>query len=130
MITFFVSESAFFSTLLMTYVVFLGKSAVGPTPAEVFSMPLTIVSTICLLSSSVTVHFAERALHLGNRAGFLGLWSLTILLGIAFLVGTGLEWRDLIVTHHLTIGRNLFGTTYFTLVGFHAAHVTVGVCCS
>ena len=51
----------------------------------------------------------------------------TIALGIAFLVLTGLEWRDLIYDKQLTIGRNLFGTTYYTLVGFHGLHVTVGV---
>jgi cytochrome c oxidase subunit 3/cytochrome o ubiquinol oxidase subunit 3 len=127
MIAFFASETAFFSTLIVTYVIFLGKSTVGPTPAEVFSLPLAIGSTLCLLSSSCTIHLAERSLHVGSRAGFLGLWMLTILLGAAFLAGTGIEWHDLIVTHHLTIGRNMFGTTYYTLVGFHAAHVTVGL---
>ncbi len=127
MIAFFASETAFFSTLIVTYLIFLGHNMVGPTPADVFSMPLAIVNTICLLSSSVTIHFAERALRAGNRAGFLALWLLTILLGAAFIAGTGFEWYDLIVNHHLTIGRNMFGTTYFTLVGFHAAHVTVGV---
>jgi cytochrome c oxidase subunit III len=126
MIAFFCSESAFFSTLILTYVIFLGNNVVGPTP-EIFSMRLAIVNTICLLSSSVTIHFAERALRAGNRAGFLALWLLTILLGAAFIAGTGFEWYDLIVNHHLTIGRNMFGTTYFTLVGFHAGHVTVGL---
>jgi cytochrome c oxidase subunit 3 len=127
MIAFFCSEAAFFSTLLLAYVIFLGRNTVGPTPAEAFSLPLTIVNTICLLSSSFTIHFAERSLHAGNRGGFLALWTLTILLGAAFLAGTAYEWYDLIVTHHLTIGRNMFGTTYYTLVGFHAAHVTVGL---
>jgi cytochrome c oxidase subunit III len=127
MIAFFASETAFFSTLIVTYVIFLGRNAVGPTPAEVFSMPLAIVNTICLLSSSLTIHLAEKALHAGSRAAFLGLWSLTILLGAAFIAGTGYEWYDLIVNYHLTIGRNMFGTTYYTLVGFHAAHVTVGL---
>ena len=127
MIAFFASETAFFSTLIVTYLIFLGKNTVGPTPAEVFSMPLAILNTICLLSSSVTIHFAEKALHAGSRAGFLLLWSLTILLGAAFIGGTGYEWYDLIVNHHLTIGRNMFGTTYYTLVGFHAGHVSVGL---
>ena len=127
MIAFFASETAFFSTLIVTYVIFLGHNAVGPTPAEVFSMPLAIVNTICLLSSSFTIHLAERSLHANNRGGFLGLWLLTILLGAAFIAGTGFEWYDLIVNHHLTIGRNMFGTTYYTLVGFHATHVTVGL---
>ena len=126
MLAFFVSETAFFSTLLMAYVVYIGHSLTGPTP-EVLSLRLAIVNTICLLTSSFTIHMAERSLRFGNTAGFRGLWGLTILLGAAFVAGTAFEWYGLIVEHQLTIGRNLFGTTYYTLVGFHAAHVTVGV---
>ena len=126
MIAFFVSEIAFFSTLIMAYVIYMGHSLTGPTP-EVLSLRLAIVNTICLLASSFTIHLAERSLRSGNTAAFRGLWGLTILLGAAFLGGTGYEWYGLIVDHQLTIGRNLFGTTYYTLVGFHAAHVTVGV---
>ena len=127
MSAFFVSEAAFFSTLLMAYVVYMGHNLTGPTPAEVLSLPLAIVNTICLLASSFTIHRAEKSLRSGNTAAFQGLWGLTILLGAAFLAGTGYEWHGMIVDHQLTIGRNLFGTTYYTLVGFHAAHVTVGV---
>ena len=58
---------------------------------------------------------------------FLRWWLATVLLGAAFLGGTALEWRDLIERHHLTISRNLFGSTYYTLVGLHALHVTAGV---
>ena len=63
----------------------------------------------------------------GNQAGFLRWWLATIVLGAAFLVGTAYEWHELIYRHHLTISRNLFGTTYYTLVGLHALHVTAGV---
>ena len=59
--------------------------------------------------------------------GFRLWWALTILLGVIFLAGTAYEWRELIEEKHLTIGRNLFGTTYYTLVGFHAFHVSAGV---
>jgi cytochrome c oxidase subunit 3/cytochrome o ubiquinol oxidase subunit 3 len=127
MLAFFVSETAFFSTLLMAYVIYMGQSLTGPTPAEVLSLPLAIVNTICLLTSSFTIHLAEKSLRSGNTAAFQGLWALTIFLGAAFIGGTGYEWYGLIVEHQLTISRNLFGTTYYTLVGFHAAHVTVGV---
>ncbi len=131
MIAFLASEAAFFSTLVMVYLVFIGADAQpggrgGPTPAEVLSMRLVIITTICLLSSSATIHFAERALRRGGEAGFRIWWTLTILLGIVFLAGTAYEWRDLIA-NGLTVQRNLFGTTYYTLVGFHGAHVTVGV---
>jgi cytochrome c oxidase subunit III len=70
---------------------------------------------------------ADRTLGRGNEFAFLLWWLATIVLGAVFLAGTAFEWRDLIYRHHLTISRNLFGTTYYTLVGLHATHVTVGV---
>jgi cytochrome c oxidase subunit III len=91
------------------------------------SLPLVICTTICLLSSSLVVHLAEGALERGRQRAFCFLWAGTIALGVAFVVGTIIEWRELIQVHSLTIGRNLFGTTYYTLVGFHLLHVTVGV---
>lgn len=127
MASFLLSEVAFFGTLIVTYVAFMGKDRVGPTPAEALSMPLVIVSTICLLSSSGVIHAALRSLQRGNQQRFRLLLAGTIALGIAFLTGTGIEWHGLITDKQLTIGRNLFGTTYYTLVGFHALHVTVGV---
>lgn len=129
MITFFISEVAFFSTLITTYVIYLGQDTIGPTPAEVLSLNLVIINTICLLSSSVTVHLAEMALRKGNSFLFSILWLMTILLGAAFIAGTGYEWYNLMTDPErpLTIGRNLFGSTFYTLVGFHGAHVTVGL---
>jgi cytochrome c oxidase subunit III len=127
MASFLLSEVAFFGTLIVTYVAFMGHDVVGPTPAEALSLPVVIISTLCLLSSSVVIHAAERALDRDEPGIFCFFLAATIALGIAFLVLTGFEWHDLIVNKHLTIGRNLFGTTYYTLVGFHAFHVTVGV---
>ena len=127
MASFLLSEVAFFGTLIPTYVAFMGKDIVGPTPAEALSMPLVIVATICLLGSSAVIHLAERSLEHGRQQAFRFLWAATIGLGIAFLVGTAIEWRELINEHHLTIGRNMFGTTFYTLVGFHGLHVTIGV---
>jgi cytochrome c oxidase subunit 3/cytochrome o ubiquinol oxidase subunit 3 len=126
MLTFLLSEVAFFSTLIVTYITYMGKDQSGPTPA-ILSLPLVIGTTICLLTSSGTVHVADLALRRGAMATFFLFWSLTILLGATFLAGTAYEWYGLIYHHHLTISANLFGTTYFTLVGFHAFHVTVGV---
>jgi cytochrome c oxidase subunit 3/cytochrome o ubiquinol oxidase subunit 3 len=125
-VSFLMSEVAFFGTLIATYVSFLGRPLSGPTPADL-SLPLVIGTTICLLSSSVTVHLAERALHGGARAVFLLWWSATIGLGVVFLAGTAYEWNSLITEHGLTISRNVFGSAYYTLVGFHALHVTAGV---
>ena len=126
MIAFLLSEVAFFSTLIVTYIIFLGKDTSGPTPA-VLSLPLVICTTICLLSSSGTIHMAERSLHAGSRPGFFRWWSATIALGVLFLLGTAYEWYNLITREGLTINRNLFGSTYYTLVGFHGLHVTAGV---
>jgi cytochrome c oxidase subunit 3/cytochrome o ubiquinol oxidase subunit 3 len=127
MASFLLSEVAFFCTLIATYVAFMGYDIVGPTPAEALALPIVIISTACLLTSSVVIHAAERALHRQQQGRFCLLLAMTIGLGVAFLVLTGIEWRELVTKHELTIDRNLFGTTYYTLVGFHGVHVTVGV---
>ncbi len=127
LVSFLVSEVALFGTLIVVYLFYLGKDVMGgPTPA-VLTLPLVLCTTACLLSSSATIHFAEKSLQRGLRGRFLQLWAATIGLGALFLGGTAFEWHDLIVNQHLTIGRNLFGTTYYTLVGLHAVHVTGGV---
>jgi cytochrome c oxidase subunit III len=79
------------------------------------------------LSSSLTIHFAAKCLARGIAFAFLGLWLLTIVLGGLFLYGTAQEWHRLIYEHGLTISTNLFGTTYYSLVGLHAFHVTAGL---
>src|SRR5262249_45188654 len=132
MVAFLSSEVALFSTLILTYVIFYGRDSLpgglgGPTPREVLSLPLVIGMTVCLLASSLTIHLADRSLRRGHDGLFVALLLATIALGVAFLLGTAHEWYDLIRTHGLTISRNLFGTTYYTLVGFHAFHVTGGV---
>jgi cytochrome c oxidase subunit 3/cytochrome o ubiquinol oxidase subunit 3 len=129
MLSFLVSEVALFGTLIVVYVFYLGKNVVGPTPAEALSLSLVLGTTACLLASSGTVHVAEKALHLGNQGGFLLWWAATIVLGVVFLLGTAYEWYGLyhLKPDGLTISRNLFGTTYYTLVGLHALHVTGGV---
>src|SRR5580692_1323747 len=120
-----IAESAIFTIFVVAYLYYAGKSLTGPTPGEVLETP--IFFTVCLLSSSLTIHFATRFLERGGRGGFLGLWFLTIFLGGLFLFGTGREWHRLIYDHGLTISTNLFGTTYYSLVGLHAFHVTVGL---
>jgi cytochrome c oxidase subunit III len=120
-----IAESAIFTIFVVAYLFYAGKSMTGPTPREVLETP--IFYTICLLSSSFTIHFAEKFLVRGGRGAFLGLWFLTISLGGLFLFGTGREWHQLIYEHGLTISTNLFGTTYYSLVGLHAFHVTVGL---
>jgi len=120
-----IAESAIFTIFVVAYLFYAGKSLTGPTPREVLEPP--IFYSICLLSSSLTIHFAARLLQRERRGAFLGLLSLTILLGTLFLYGTGREWYRLIYEHGLTISTSLFGTTYYSLVGLHAFHVTAGL---
>jgi cytochrome c oxidase subunit III len=119
------AESAIFTIFVVAYLFYAGKSLTGPTPREVLETP--IFYTICLLSSSLTIHFASKLLERGRRGGFLVLWFLTIILGCLFLYGTGQEWHRLIYDLGLTISTNVFGTTYYSLVGLHAFHVTAGL---
>jgi cytochrome c oxidase subunit III len=120
-----IAESAIFTIFVVAYLYYVGKSLTGPTPRDVLEVP--IFYTICLLSSSLTIHFAGRSLERARRGAFLGSWLLTIILGGLFLYGTGHEWHRLIYEKGLTISTNLFGTTYYSLVGLHALHVTVGL---
>ena len=120
-----IAESSIFTIFVVAYLYYIGKSLTGPTPRDVLEVP--IFYTICLLSSSLTIHFAGRFLERARRGAFLGLWLLTIVLGALFLYGTGLEWHRLIYEHGLKISTNLFGTTYYSLVGLHAFHVTAGL---
>lgn len=124
MIALIVTESAFFTIFVTAYIFYIGKSLTPPYPRDVLSYPL--FNTVCLLSSSVTIALASRALRLGSIRQFALLWSITLALGIEFLIGTGLEWNRLIYHDGLTIRTNLFGTTYYSLVGLHAVHVTIG----
>jgi len=118
-------EAAMFTIFVVAYIFYIGKSLSGPTPGEVLEVP--IITTICLLSSSLTIHFAVGALKRGNLGSFRIFWFITLALGAIFLIGTAREWHRMIYEKGLTISTNLFGTTYYSLVGLHAFHVTVGL---
>ena len=119
------AESAIFTIFVVAYIFYIGKSLSGPTPREVLHLP--IFATVCLLSSSLTIHAAVAALRKANLGAFRLWWFLTLTLGAIFLFETGREWQRLIYHEGLTISTNLFGTTYYSLVGLHAFHVTVGL---
>jgi cytochrome c oxidase subunit III len=119
------AEAAIFTIFVVAYIFYIGKSLTGPQPQDVLRVPIFI--TICLLSSSLTIHFAVKLLRNGKVYSFAMCWLLTIALGVIFLGGTALEWRHLIYDKGLTIQTSLFGTTYYSLVGLHAFHVTVGL---
>src|SRR5271170_928710 len=120
-----IAESAIFMIFVVAYVYYIGKSLSGPTPAQVLELP--ILGTICLLSSSITVHFAVSALRKANLRGCTVWLAGTVLLGAIFLMTTAREWYHLIHDFGLTIRTNLFGTTYYSLVGLHATHVVIGL---
>jgi cytochrome c oxidase subunit 3/cytochrome o ubiquinol oxidase subunit 3 len=120
-----VAESAVFAIFVAAYVFYLGKSLGGPTPGEVLDLP--VVASILLWSSSVTIHRAVGALRAGHLQPFKWWWLLTVVLGASFLASTAGEWHRLIVEDGLTIRTNLFGTTFYSLVGLHASHVIVGL---
>ena len=124
MIALIVTETAFFTIFVTAYVYYIGKSLTPPYPRDVLSLPL--FNTVCLLSSSVTIALASNALSRGSVRLFGILWFITLALGVEFLIGTGMEWHRLIYQVGLTIRTNLFGTTYYSLVGLHAVHVTIG----
>jgi cytochrome c oxidase subunit 3/cytochrome o ubiquinol oxidase subunit 3 len=119
------AESAIFTIFVVAYIYYIGRSLSGPLPKDVLHLP--IFATVCLLSSSLTIHAAVGALHKANLAAFRLWWFITLTLGAIFLFETGREWHRLIYHEGLTISTNLFGTTYYSLVGLHAFHVTVGL---
>jgi len=118
-----VAESSIFLIFVVAYLYYAGKSLNGPTP-KILGIPY--FASVCLFSSSATIMLAEKALHRGNIKQFGLFWFFTLALGVIFLVETGMEWHRLIYHEGLTISTNLFGTTFYSLVGLHAFHVTVG----
>ncbi len=120
-----IAESAIFIIFIVAYIFYLGKSLTGPAPDQVLEVP--IVGTICLLSSSITVHLAVLKLRQAKLRAFTFWLAGTVILGTIFLLSTAQEWYRLIYEKGLSLQTNLFGTTYYSLVGLHASHVIVGL---
>jgi heme/copper-type cytochrome/quinol oxidase subunit 3 len=128
MILFISSETIFFTLLILAYLYFQRAAAGngGPTAAGSLDPLTTGLVSLFLFASSFTIWRAGKSLAHQQR-GRLQLWLLATLgLGVLFLVGQGLEWQRLL-TNSTTISSNLFGTTFFTLTGFHGFHVLVGL---
>ncbi|MBX6772387.1 MAG: heme-copper oxidase subunit III [Chloroflexi bacterium] len=125
-IVFITSEALFFASLIITYIVYRGASTAGPTPKEVLNVPVTGVFTVFLLSSSLTMARVTAHLSRGDAAAVRRWLILTIVLGAIFLAGQGYEYVRLYL-ENVTISRNLWGSTFFTLTGFHGLHVLVGL---
>ena len=122
------SECMFFGSLIATYLVYYGQSLPGtPTPGDVLDIPTTSVSTFVLLMSSLMMVLAYSSINKGNVRNFR-IWIIcTALLGATFLGFQYFEFTEFAHKSHITPRTNLFGSTFFTLTGFHGAHVTVGV---
>ena len=121
------SECMFFGSLIATYLIYYGQSVSGPTPADILDVPTTTVSTFVLLMSSFMMVMAYSNIRRGNVRNFR-IWILcTAFLGATFLGFQVFEFREFAIHGHLTPRTNLFGSTFFTLTGFHGAHVTLGV---
>lgn len=127
MVGFFIaSESIFFLMLILAYVNFHNTVTGGPTAATSLDPYMTGMFSVFLLASSFTVWLAGRSLKNKNHT-MLKVWILvTIILGAVFIFGQALEWKGLI-NRDITLSRNVFGTTFFTLTGFHGFHVCVGL---
>ena len=125
MVLFIASEAIFFSMLVAAYVYFHIGPQQGPGAADVLNPYKTGFYSVCLFSSSYTIWRAgcNREASRRRTAGWL---VATIILGMAFLFGEAREWDDMI-HRNVTISRDLFGTSFFTLTGFHGLHVTVGL---
>ena len=123
---FLASDCLLFGSLIAAYLLYRGRSIVGPYPEDLFDIPFTSVSAFVLLMSSVTMVLALAAIQRGNVRN-MRIWIFTTaVLGTLFIGGQVFEFTEF--NHEgLSLSTNLFGTTFFVLTGFHGAHVTVGV---
>lgn len=123
---FIASEVMFFAGLIGAYIALRLGSVDWPVAAEVLNVPLTGVNTFILICSSVTMVQAFAAIEAGDRQGLWRFLLATAILGLVFVGIKGYEWNELL-HHEIGPATNLFGASYFTLTGFHAAHVLGGV---
>jgi cytochrome c oxidase subunit 3 len=123
------TESALFAIFVVAYVFYMGKSLNPPFPREVIAFPSKTpwLASIALFASSFTIIYAEKMMHKLDRKGFLIWWGITMALGAYFVLYSAMEWYELIYHEGLTISVNVFGTTFYSLVGLHLSHVIVGL---
>ena len=124
---FIISEIFIFLGLFASYW-YVRLSAPAWPPAHTPYMPaaLPLLMTALLIASSVTLHVGEQKLEHGDRSGFVGWLVLSLILGALFLGCTGYEYTHLF-GEGFTPGTNIFSTIFFSITGFHASHVLVGL---
>ncbi len=120
------SDCLFFGALIATYMVYRGQSLAGPYPIDIINVPVTTISTFVLLMSSFAMVQALAATHADNKRAIVGWLVATAALGSIF-IGFQIVEFNTFKNEGLTLGGNLFGATFFTLTGFHGAHVTLGI---
>jgi len=120
------SEAVFFSALIIVYIVMRNRSVTGPFPREALNVTLTAANTFILICSSLTMVTALSAIQNGNQRSLWRWLVATMVLGLMFLSGQAFEFTSL-ANQGLSLSSNLFGGTFFTLTGFHGAHVLIGV---
>jgi cytochrome c oxidase subunit 3 len=119
-------ETVLFGTLFATFVALRNGTNGGPTGDELFKLGLVAISTFILLSSSLTSVFAMMAMHAGKVKAMLNWFIVTIVMGLAFLGLEISEFKEYVHEGH-TFAGSAFATSFYTLVGFHGAHVAFGV---
>ncbi len=122
---FIASECMFFVTLISTFLIYRGQSIKGPLPKDIFEVPLVTLGTAILLFSSFFVVMALHGAQTGNRKKLLTWLSLTVLCGMFF---AGMQVYEFNHFYHKGLGysTNLFSASFYTLTGFHGAHVMLG----
>ena len=123
---FLASECLFFGSFIAAFLIYRDRNVQGPYPEELYDIPFTSVSSFVLLMSSLTMVLALAAIQRGDLRGMRVWLVATALLGLSFLAGQAFEFTEF-YNEGLSLDRNLFGTTFFVLTGFHGAHVSVGV---
>jgi heme/copper-type cytochrome/quinol oxidase subunit 3 len=126
MLCFIASEAVFFLLLILAYVYYHVTANNGPTAASSLDPVKTGIYSLFLLSSSVSMWQAGKSLERKSHRGVIFWLVATVVLGGVFLVGQAQEYLHLL-NSNVTVSRNLFGTTFFTLTGFHGMHVFVGL---
>jgi heme/copper-type cytochrome/quinol oxidase subunit 3 len=125
-LTFISSEVFFFGALIVAFLYFRFRSVSGPGPDQVLDLVYTSIFSVALFASSGTIALADRRLRRGDDRGFQVWLLVTILLGATFLAGQVFEYV-LLYADHIVIGTNVFTSAFFTLTGFHGAHVAIGI---
>ena len=126
MLIFVASESFFFIALIISYLFYSREGGTLSETAKYLDIQKTSVFTFFLLSSSLTIEIADKKLLKGKRKAMLIWLTISIVFGLIFLVGQGMEYMALI-REKVTISKNVFGSAFFTLTGFHGFHVFIGM---